>query len=132
LGYKIHLSLHRAQRLAKRLAGALTPYNPWMSKSIHISIPHQLTVPEVRARLTKGMTDFRTSPMSKMAALQENWQGDVLHLTANSMGQNITGRIEVKDRTVDVYVDLPMIFAMFASKVKGEIEQHGRKLLEKK
>ena len=102
------------------------------SKSIHISIPHQLTAAEVKSRLAKGVADFRTSPMSKAAALQDNWRGDVMHLTATSMGQNIAGRIEVKDKSVEIDVDLPWVFAMLASKVKGEIEQHGRKLLEKK
>ena len=103
-----------------------------MSKTIHISLPHQLTPAEVKSRLAKGITDFRASPMSKMAALSESWQGDVMHLSASAMSQTITGRITVMDKSVEIDVDLPLIFALLAGRVKGEIEQQGRKLLEKK
>ena len=103
-----------------------------MSKSVRISIPHRLSVAEVKTRLSKGIGDFRQSPMGKTATLSDRWQGDVMHLSASSMGQAITGRIEVKEKTVEIEVDLPWVLAMLAGRVKGEIEREGRKLLEKK
>jgi hypothetical protein len=48
------------------------------------------------------------------------------------MGQSVTGRVEPKENTVEIDIDLPWAFAMFAGKVTKEVEQQGRLLLEEK
>jgi hypothetical protein len=103
-----------------------------VTKTIHISVPHRLTPDEVRARLTKGLSDFRASPASKMGKLEESWQGQNLHLTATVMGQSITGRVEPRVNTVEVDIDLPWALAMFAPTVQKEVENRGRLMLEEK
>ena len=57
---------------------------------------------------------------------------DNLDVAAKVMGQTVIGRIEIMADHVVVHVNLPWAFAMFAGKVQGEIEQRGRRLLEKK
>jgi hypothetical protein len=101
-------------------------------KTITVTIPHRGTPAEVRAQLEKALADFQASPMSKVASLSETWQGDNVDVAAKAMGQTVTGRIEIMADHVVVHVNLPWAFAMFAGKVHGEIEQRGRKLLEKK
>ena len=103
-----------------------------MAKSITVSIPHRLTPAEIRSQLTRALADFRAAPVSKMAVISETWDGDNVHQSAKVMGQTVTGRIEIKPEVVMVHVNLPRAFAMFAGKVQGEIEQRGRRLLEKK
>jgi len=103
-----------------------------MARTLRISIPHRLTPQEVRARLEKGLTDFRGSSFSKSATLSENWQGDSLHLEARAMGQTINGRVHIQPTTVDVEVDLPWALAMLAGKITKGIETEGRKMLEEK
>lgn len=103
-----------------------------MGKSIHLSLPHRLSVPEIRTRLEQGLTDFRASSLSKMVLLEDTWQGDALHVTARTMGQRITARLEPRPDTVEIEIDLPWAFAMFAGAVQQEVEQKGTRLLEEK
>ena len=51
---------------------------------------------------------------------------------ASAFGQSITGRIDVRDSAVDLEIDLPWLFAVLAEKIKGQVQQAGQKLLEKK
>ncbi len=103
-----------------------------MAKTIHISVPHRLTPEQVRERIQKGINDFRASPASKMGTLDENWQGQSLHLTAKVMAQSIAARVEPRDNTVEIDIDLPWALAMLAGTITKEVEQQGRFLLEEK
>ena len=66
------------------------------------------------------------------ANVQETWNGDHADFRFSAMGQSITGRMDVLDDAIKLSVDVPWIFAMIADKIRGRIEQEGRKLLEKK
>ncbi len=101
-----------------------------MGKLLHISLAHRLSVAEVRTRLNKGLADFRASSLTRMVLLEDTWQGDNLHITASTMGQRIAARIEPRPDTVEIEIDLPWAFAMFAGAVQQEVEQKGTKLLE--
>lgn len=101
-----------------------------MGKTIHISVPHHRTPEDVRARLEKGLADFRASPMSKMATLQESWEGQTLNLKASVMAQSVTARVEPRPNSVEIDIDLPWAFAMLAGKIQKEVEEKGRLLLE--
>ena len=102
------------------------------TKSIKISIPHRLTREEASRRLQSGFADFRRQYASNLAQMEDRWTGDHMDFKASAFGQSITGRIDVRDSSVDVEVDLPWLFAVLAEKIKGQIVQTGQKLLEKK
>jgi hypothetical protein len=104
----------------------------FVTKSIHISVPHRLTPELVHERLQKGITDFRASPASKMGMLEDKWEGQTLHLTAKMMGQSIDARVEPRANSVEIDVDLPWAMAMLAGTITKELEQRGRLLLEEK
>jgi hypothetical protein len=101
-------------------------------KSIKIAIPHRLSRREATQRLRSGFADFRKQYASNLAQMEDRWTGDHMDFKATAFGQSITGRIDVRDSTVDVEVDLPPLFAVLAEKVKGQLQQAGQKLLEKK
>ena len=101
-----------------------------MPRPLTISIPHRLTPDEVRARLQKGLADFRVHPAAKNITIADEWQGDQLNLRTTVMSQTVTGRVQINPTTVDVSIDLPWMFAMFAGKIRQEVEQQGTKLLE--
>jgi Putative polyhydroxyalkanoic acid system protein (PHA_gran_rgn) len=101
-------------------------------KSIKIAIPHRLSRQEATRRLQSGFADFRTQYASNLAQMEDRWTGDHMDFKATAFGQLITGRIDVRDSSVDVEVDLPWLFAVLAEKVKGQLQQAGQKLLEKK
>ena len=102
------------------------------TKPIKISIPHRLTREEASRRLRTGIADFRTQYASNLAQMDERWTGDHMDFNAAAFGQSVTGRIDVRDNAVDVEVDLPWLFAVLAEKIKGQVQQAGQKLLEKK
>jgi hypothetical protein len=110
-------------------------YSPFMNrpiKSIKIAIPHRLSRQEATRRLQSGFADFRKQYASNLAQMEDRWTGDHMDFKATAFGQLITGRIDVRDSSVDVEVDLPWLFAVLAEKVKGQLQQAGHKLLEKK
>ena len=102
------------------------------TKSIKIAIPHRLTRDEASRRLQTGFADFRRQYASNLAQMEDRWTGDHMDFRASAFGQSITGRIDVRDTSVDVEVDLPWLFAVLAEKIKGQVQQAGQKLLEKK
>jgi putative polyhydroxyalkanoate system protein len=99
------------------------------TKSITVSIPHHLTQAQARERLQKGITSTTTN-FSKMAQVKETWNGNHLDLNIVAMGQSIDGKIDVEPSVVKVEVNLPWFLAAMAEKIKPQIEQEGRKMLE--
>jgi putative polyhydroxyalkanoate system protein len=105
---------------------------PPPTKSVKISIPHRLSREDARQRLETGFTDLRKQYGSSIAQMDDRWTGDHMDFKASAFGQSITGRVDVRDSSVDVEVDLPWLFAVLADKIKGQVVQAGQKLLEKK
>ena len=103
-----------------------------MNKTLKVSIPHRLPRHEAVRRLQGGFTGLRQQFAQNVAQVEETWTGDHLDLKATAFGQSLSARLDVRDNTVDVEIDLPYLFAMLAEKIKGQVVQAGQKLLEKK
>src|SRR4051794_23119053 len=101
------------------------------SKTVDVSIPHQLGRATAKARLQQGAERLRTQFGGQAAQVEETWTGDRCDFKFSAMGQSITGRMDVQDAAIKLSVDLPWMLAMIADKIRGRIEQEGRKLLEK-
>ena len=95
------------------------------TKSIKIAIPHRLSRQEATQRLQSGFADFRKQYASNLAQMEDRWTGDHMDFKATVFGQSITGRIDVRDSSVDLEVDLPWVFAVLAEKVKGQLRAGG-------
>jgi hypothetical protein len=102
------------------------------SKTITVTIPSRVGPVETKRRLEDGVRHLRTQYASQIASVEENWTGDHMDFKVNALGQSLTGRLDVLAEAVKVEIDLPWLLAAFAEKIKGEIEQRGRKLLERK
>ena len=102
------------------------------NKTITITIPHRLTQQEARARLQKGITDLKAQHAASIAQVSETWNGDQMSFRLTAMGQSITGRVDVQPSAIKLDIDLPWLLAAFAEKIKGQVEQRGRQMLEKK
>jgi hypothetical protein len=100
------------------------------SKTITISIPHKLTQEEARRRIQSGIADARKQFVGKMTQVEDHWTENHLEFKFAALGQPITGRLDVLPSSINVSVDLPWLLAMLADKIKPEVEQRGRKLLE--
>jgi len=63
---------------------------------------------------------------------RETWQTEnQMDFVAHAMGQRISGSIEIGTTHVQVSVTLPMLLAIFASKLEPQIKAEGQKLLKK-
>jgi hypothetical protein len=102
------------------------------TKPLKVSIPHHLSREEASRRLQTGISDFRRQYAANLAQMDERWTGDHMDFKASAFGQSITVRIDVRDSAVDLEIDLPWLFAVLAEKIKGQVQQAGQKLLEKK
>ena len=103
-----------------------------MNKTLKVSIPHHLSRAEAVRRLQNGFAGMKQQFAQNLAEVDDRWTGDHLDLKAVAFGQSVTARLDVRDSTVDVEIDLPWLFAMLAEKIKGQVVQAGTKLLEKK
>ena len=103
-----------------------------MNKTLKVSIPHHLPRHEAVRRLQGGFAGLRQQFAQHLGQVDDRWTGDHLDLKATAFGQSVSARLDVRDATVDVEIDLPWIFATLAEKIKGQVVQAGQKLLEKK
>jgi hypothetical protein len=103
-----------------------------VSKSLTITLPHQLTQDEARQRLQNGIADLRRTHGAKLGAVHEQWNDNHLDFHDQAMGQRVSGRVDVLPQHVKLEVDLPWMLAMLAGGFKQRVEAEGRKLLEKK
>jgi hypothetical protein len=102
------------------------------TKSIVLSLPHQLTQDEAKRRIQGGIANFRSQFAGQMAEVEEQWVGHHMDFRFSVAGQSVTGRVDVLSDVVRFDVDLPWIFAMIAERLRGRIQQEGQKLLERK
>jgi hypothetical protein len=102
------------------------------TKTINLSIPHRLSTDEARTRIQNTIAGLKNQHAARLAQVEERWTGNHMDFRLGVMGQFVTGRVDVSERSVDLAIDLPWILAMFADKVRGEVQREGTKLLEKK
>lgn len=102
------------------------------TKTVSISVPHRLSRDEARTRIQNTLAGLKNQHAAKLAQIDEQWAEDHMQFRLAVMGQAVTGRVDVRENAVDLAIDLPWILAMFAEKVRGEVQREGTKLLEKK
>ncbi|MGH7213980.1 MAG: polyhydroxyalkanoic acid system family protein [Tepidisphaeraceae bacterium] len=103
-----------------------------IKKTITISVPHDLPQAEVKSRLQTKVADLRHQHASKIAQVEEHWDGDRLDFRVAAMGQTLTGRIDVQPKMLVIQVDLPWLLAMLAQRLEPQVTQEARKMLESK
>ena len=106
-----------------------------MSRPISINIPHNLGKEEARRRIDEGfgrISNQMTGGVGGMVAFQQHWQNDRLNFEANSLGQKMTGRLDVLPDSVHLELDLPEILAMIAERIKARLTNETQKLLLEK
>ena len=102
-----------------------------MSKAVTVTIPHELGRPEARRRVEAGFGDL-SRHLRGLGAVTRRWEGDRLSFAFATMGQEISGAIDVADGFVRLEVVLPSLLALVAGQFTGQLQREGRLLLEKK
>ncbi len=104
-----------------------------MGRPVTVSIPHQLGREEARKRVEASLDQFKAQLGSAgIGKIQHAWAQDQLSFHAKALGQNITGRIDVRDSDLQIEVELPGLLASFADKIAAKLKQQGPLLIEKK
>src|ERR1700752_4120957 len=95
-----------------------------MSRPISVNIPHNLGKEEARRRIDEGFGRIgqqMSGGMATMVAFQQHWQNDRLNFEANSLGQKISGRLDVLPDAVQLELDLPEFLALIAERIKARL-----------
>lgn len=103
-----------------------------MAETIKIDIPHKLPREVARQRIAESFGKLRDQAIGGMLKFEDAWTGDRLDFRAGMLGQRVVGRLDVLENSIHVEIELPMLLAAIANKIKGRIEKDGQILLEKK
>jgi hypothetical protein len=104
-----------------------------MARSITVTIPHKLGKGEARARVEASVGDFKSKlGAAGLGQMRHGWADDRLNFHARMLGQNITGRLDVRENDLRIEVDLPAFLAGLADKIAGKLKKEGTLLIEKK
>ena len=100
------------------------------TKTITLSVPHRLSRDEARMRIQNTIAGLRSQHAARVAQVEERWTGDHMDFRLAVMGQAVTGRVDVRETSVDLAIDLPWILAVFAETVRVRVQREGAKLLK--
>ncbi len=100
-----------------------------MSRSITMSFPHELSVPEAKKRISERFDLLKTQYIDKVGRAELAWVGDVAHLRASAIGQTATAEIEVQPANIRVEIHLPWLLAAMAGKVEGLLKSNAKDTL---
>ena len=102
-----------------------------MSTPVSIRIPHELGRAEARRRITDGFgsIEAQLSTGAIRMTLTERWEGDRLHFSGRTLGQTVSGHVDVAEDCVLVEVWLPGLLGALAEKVKQRLRRQATLLL---
>lgn len=90
-----------------------------MSKSIIITLPHDLGTQEAKRRIAAGLDRLRQDYVDKLAHSEAVWSGDRADLRIVALGQTVNAELEVMAETVRIEVHLPWLLAALGTKIQG-------------
>ena len=103
-----------------------------MAKPLVVTIPHQLSRAEAKARIQSGLGQVRQQLSPFVGSIKERWTEDRMEFRLTPLGQNVSGRIDVMEEAVQVEVELPWMLRLIAEKLQRRIGKEGKLMLEPK
>src|SRR3954462_5772252 len=103
-----------------------------MSKPLVVMIPHNLGKDEAMRRLQTGIANLHEQFGDKLTRIEDTWTCDHLDIRVSSLGQGVTGALDVTNDQVRLELQLPWVLAGFGEKAEGLIQKQGMLMLEKK
>ena len=100
-----------------------------MSRTISMTFPHELGVPEAKRRISERFETLKAQYMDKIGSADMAWVGDTAHLRAAALGQTATAEIEVRPAEIRVAIELPWLLAAMAGKVEGLLQKNAQDVL---
>lgn len=101
-----------------------------MAKPISVTIPHELGRTEARRRIEQGFGSLEEQLAGSVKmTFTERWEGDRLHFTGRTLGQTVSGHLDVLEDAVQVELVLPRLLSALAEKIRARLTSQGTRLL---
>ncbi len=100
-----------------------------MSRTLSMSIPHNLTQAEVRRRIESGMKQAQTDHAAQFSNLTHTWTDNHLDFSLAILGQSISGHADINPTDISLHINLPWMLAAFADKIRPQIQAQADRLL---
>src|SRR3954462_12965846 len=100
-----------------------------MPRPVIVDIAHELGREEARRRIKNGFGRIRDQLGVGTLAFEERWEGERLHFSAGALGQKVTGRVDVLEKSVRIELDLPWPLAALAGTLQRRVRNAGALLL---
>ncbi|WP_036262112.1 polyhydroxyalkanoic acid system family protein [Methylocapsa aurea] len=97
-----------------------------MSKSIVITLPHDLGAEAAKKRVTERIDLLRRDYVDKLAYSEVTWSGDRADLRVVAFGQTTTAQLDVMPDALRIEVQLPWILAALSGKIQGVLTSNAQ------
>ena len=94
-----------------------------------VSIPHKQTKVAAITHIKKILNDSRSMMASQVSDMKESWEGNILTFAFTAQKNHISGTLEVKDRSYELYAKLPLMMRLFEGKIEKMIQEESKKVL---
>jgi hypothetical protein len=101
-----------------------------MTKSIVLTIPHQLGREKACARAREGMEQLRRRYLDKVARAEIVWAGDVANVTVEALGQTALATIAIFDDHARIDLRLPGLLGMLSGKIQTLAQRNAAEVLQ--
>ena len=100
-----------------------------MSKSIVLTIPHQLGREKACARAREGMEKLRRQYIDKVACAEIVWTDEIARVTVEALGQTVLATVAILDDHARIELRLPGLLGMLSGKIRTLAQQNAEKVL---
>lgn len=96
---------------------------------MQVSIPHKQTQIGAITQVKKILNQSRSQMAAHLTDVTESWEGNVLTFAFTAQKQHISGTLEVKDHSFELYAKLPLMMRLFEGKIEKMIMEESKKML---
>jgi hypothetical protein len=104
-----------------------------MAQTITVNVPHKLGKGEAKRRIQEGfgaMRQFEVGGLPGLLSFEKRWEGDQFRFVAGGLGQRISSTLDVLDDSIQIHVDIPVLLAAIAERIKAAVTKETAKALE--
>lgn len=98
---------------------------------MRVSLPHQLSRDEVRRRMHAHAGEIASFFPPGLADVATSWPSeDRMDITANVVGYQIPGGVDIRDEEVIIEMQLPAMLGLMRGALERAVRKEGVRLLE--
>lgn len=94
-----------------------------------LSVPHSYPPEQVADKLKSFSDKVKEKFQGTVKDVEQSWSGNQMTFQFTTLGMQIGGVLDVREKEVAVEGDLPFAASMFKGKIEGAIKEQLQKLL---